>query len=137
VSQEVVIRIAFLVEHARAELTRGQHRCLLCAADSPSIDNGEIRVVTGDGKLYVAPAMIRHYIDSHHYYPPTEFQTALVSSPRIDPVNTDDLCVSCGSKMTVEAVYDDLVRASDRRPVVVTYYNCPSCDVSYKRVHLR
>jgi hypothetical protein len=38
--------------------------------------------VPGSHQVYVAPSMIAHYIDSHEYQPPLEFQEALMLSAR-------------------------------------------------------
>jgi hypothetical protein len=40
-----------------------------------SVDN---LFVPGKNQVYVAPSMITHYIDSHGYQPPLEFQEALM-----------------------------------------------------------
>jgi hypothetical protein len=135
-SMDVASRVEFLAEHARTQLTRGQHRCKLCPLDTGPADQGEIRVVGADGKRYAAPVLIRHYIQAHSYCPPTEFQTALLSSPRLDPDNSDDRCLSCGNTLTKGTTYDDLIRASDRRPIVLTECYCSTCDVRYDRIRL-
>jgi len=70
-------------------LTRGFHRCDLCAASSISmismtvdgdeirLGNGEIRVPGANGVMYAAPTLICHYIDKHEYSPPQEFLDAV------------------------------------------------------------
>lgn len=134
---DVMRRIGFLLEFARTRLTRGSHPCPFCPADDAPLGNGEIRVVSMTGKRYAAPALIGHYIESHHYSPPAEFQAALVGLPAVDPSNAaDDQCLACGSGMAKGLIYDDLIRACDRKPVVVTEYYCASCDVKYDREHL-
>jgi hypothetical protein len=39
--------------------------------------------VPDDRQVFVAPSMIAHYIDSHEYQPPLEFQSAVVRSSRL------------------------------------------------------
>jgi hypothetical protein len=38
-----------------------------------TLGNGEIRVRALDGKIYVAPVLIYHYVASHGYLPPRVF----------------------------------------------------------------
>ena len=58
----------------------GLHSCDLCDRD-PVHDKRELAVPAG-AVLYVAPAMIGHYIDTHGYRPPDEFIRAVESGPR-------------------------------------------------------
>jgi hypothetical protein len=37
------------------------------------LGNGEIHVPGQNGLVYVAPALIHHYVRDHHYQPPAEF----------------------------------------------------------------
>lgn len=75
-------------------LYRGYHACDLCPApplktlangiqmlDHPKerLGNGEIRVRALDGKIYVSPVLIYHYVVGHAYLPPTEFVEALAA----------------------------------------------------------
>lgn len=68
---------------------RGLHHCELCEVESPILvaprkPPGE-RAVLGTGEIhvrgvnhtYVAPTLIIHYIDAHHYAPPFEFIEAV------------------------------------------------------------
>jgi hypothetical protein len=59
-------------------LTRGVHRCELCAT-GPSVasGNGELEVRADDGAIYVAPALVVHYIEEHGYVPPDVVLAAL------------------------------------------------------------
>ena len=51
-------------------LYRGYHRCEICHTGDSG--NGEYWLVTTDGKHYVLPAMVRHYVENHGYCPPTD-----------------------------------------------------------------
>jgi hypothetical protein len=42
--------------------------------------------VPGNGCIYVAPSLIAHYIDSHEYKPPIQFQEAVISCPEMKSV---------------------------------------------------
>ena len=75
-------------------LYRGYHVCDFCPespkktlpngiqiSDHPTerMGNGEIRVQALDGKIYVAPRLIYHYVSGHGYLPPAEFIAALAA----------------------------------------------------------
>ena len=75
-------------------LYRGKHACEFCPEppkkmlpggietfDYPeeTVGNGEIRVRALDGKIYVAPALICHYIACHDYRPPQVFIEAVAA----------------------------------------------------------
>jgi hypothetical protein len=77
---------------APVNLFRGSHACEFCPepptktlpggikiADHPkhTLGNGEIRVRALDGKIYVAPVLICHYVECHQYLPPSEFIEAV------------------------------------------------------------
>jgi hypothetical protein len=74
---------------------RGSHACDLCPAPpyklSPggipmrypppeTLGNGEIRVVGRNGKTYVAPILVLHYVSVHGYLPPQEFVDAVFAT---------------------------------------------------------
>ena len=77
-------------------LYRGKHQCEFCPAPAPDnrngpswttlsreiLGNGEIRVVGVDGVTYVAPVLIRHYVEVHHYAPPRAFVQACLAAER-------------------------------------------------------
>jgi hypothetical protein len=79
---------------APVNLFRGRHACEFCPAppkkrtagglevyDYPeeALGNGEIRVRALDGRIYVAPVLIYHYVVSHGYLPPGEFIAAVTA----------------------------------------------------------
>lgn len=55
----------------------GPHCCELCQKHK---DASNLFVPAGD-LLYVAPAMVVHYIDEHRYQPPSEFVAAVLNAP--------------------------------------------------------
>jgi len=76
-------------------LFRGKHACEFCPAppkkrtpggievpDYPeeALGNGEIRVRALDGRIFVAPALIYHYVVRHEYLPPGEFIAAVAAN---------------------------------------------------------
>lgn len=72
-------------------ITMGKHDCPFCRftggpADF-SFEGLDVQLgvrnifIPADGFLFVAPSLILHYIDSHGYSPPSEFQQAVVACP--------------------------------------------------------
>jgi hypothetical protein len=73
----------------------GWHSCDLCSGNVEGLMSSiayraERRVlgidnvfVPGDGRLYVAPSLILHYIAEHGYAPPQEFQEAVLHCPQM------------------------------------------------------
>jgi hypothetical protein len=55
----------------------GGHDCELCGQCWAS---GNFGVPQGD-LLFVAPEMVAHYVEAHHYRPPAQFITAVTESP--------------------------------------------------------
>ena len=78
----------------RQHRSRGWHSCTLCgeytehratserAGITYRLGHAEIRAVSYDGVLYVAPNLIIHYIVDHLYGPPAEFIDAVRSEVR-------------------------------------------------------
>lgn len=70
-------------------ITRGWHRCSLCAVApvplvetwkgrSAALGHSEIEVIGADGVRYGAPQLIAHYVASHRYQPPAAFVDAVL-----------------------------------------------------------
>jgi hypothetical protein len=62
--------------------------------------------VEGKGKIYAAPTMIVHYIESHSYLPPGEFIDAILADPFID--NQPRLITPRQSARSSPQLWDDL-----------------------------
>lgn len=73
--------------------TRGFHLCVFCTGETIR-GNGEIDVAGPDGRIFVAPSMIWHYVDAHEYQPPLDFIEAVVTTCREDPDETGVLSTS-------------------------------------------
>ena len=56
---------------------RGMHNCELCRRERDARNFG----VPAGPLLYIAPAMVLHYVEQHGYCPPTEFIDAVMVSP--------------------------------------------------------
>jgi hypothetical protein len=70
----------------------GYQRCAFCRfTGGPSelrfderkiqLGNANLFVPAKNGKVYVAPALVAHYVDAHGYLPPMEFQEAVIKCP--------------------------------------------------------
>ncbi|KRR18256.1 hypothetical protein CQ14_25405 [Bradyrhizobium lablabi] len=74
-------------------LTRGWHFCEFCPKPAKTVSpgrirmldpaartlgNGEIRVASAAGIIYVAPLLVLHYVVAHGYLPPQEFIDAVI-----------------------------------------------------------
>jgi len=59
----------------------GSHQCELCPPNSKAPCDSNNLWTPGDGVVYVAPAMILHYIEAHQYKPPDEFIAAVLKCP--------------------------------------------------------
>ena len=57
---------------------RGVHECELCESLLRPTGNGEFWVEHEDGRVFVAPTLIGHYIDAHQYCPPPAFVEAVL-----------------------------------------------------------
>jgi hypothetical protein len=80
-----------LVAPWQPAVTMGKHDCTFCrfTGGPAAFSFGGLDVPLGvsnvfipaDGFLFVAPSLILHYIDSHRYSPPSEFQQAVLVCP--------------------------------------------------------
>jgi hypothetical protein len=60
-------------------ISRGLHFCELCGN---AAGTGEIEVVAPTA-IYVAPVLIIHYVELHHYRPPEEFEMAALKQAKV------------------------------------------------------
>jgi len=76
----------------RLNLYRGTHQCEFCppppeerngmfcsTAPEEVLGNGEIHVLGENGITFVAPVLIRHYVEVHQYAPPPGFVKACLA----------------------------------------------------------
>ncbi|MFT3707632.1 MAG: ATP-binding protein [Archangium sp.] len=67
----------------RLRANRREQRCELCGRrDVARFGRGELFVVGGD-RVFVAPALLGHYVRSHRYRPPAAFVRALREAPTV------------------------------------------------------
>jgi len=75
----------------------GSHDCEFCrftestctlTYQSTTVSYGVSNLyIPGDGRIYVAPSMIVHYIDRHEYSPPQEFCEAVMACADMDSMD--------------------------------------------------
>jgi hypothetical protein len=70
-----------LVEPWQPVVSCGPHQCDLCQFDGP-MHASNLFLPAGD-VIFVAPAMIAHYIAAHHYQPPDAFLAAVTSNAQL------------------------------------------------------
>ena len=68
--------------------TRGWHFCGFCDSRTPvtvtvddetlTLGSAEVRARSADGRIYAAPNLVYHYVETHHYRPPAEFVDAVM-----------------------------------------------------------
>jgi hypothetical protein len=96
VETDFVCKLAdLLVNPWQPAVAMGRHKCGFCRlTGGPSVfrvgnlaSTSEVRIgvsnlwLPADGFLFVAPSLILHYMDSHDYSPPAEFQKAVMACP--------------------------------------------------------
>ena len=76
---------------------RGFHVCDLCDVqvfEMPIVSyegrrvhvgNGEVCVAGSDGRLYIAPTLVAHYVLKHHYRPPEQFVSGVLKAAETIP----------------------------------------------------
>lgn len=75
----IIPRVRFLGPDA----PRSAQVCELCNSEPVPVTSPAL-FVPGDGVMYVAPALLRHYVRKHGYQPPSEFLEALKKYPALD-----------------------------------------------------
>lgn len=70
-------------------LYRGFHACHFCHKDK-ALGNGEIHVLGADGVVFVAPALVWHYVAVHEYRPPAAF-VEVVTALDVRPIAAGEL----------------------------------------------
>lgn len=74
---ERILRMGWMPPNA----PRGSHRCDLCLEGELARSESGAIFVPGTGVLYVAPRLIRHYVQKHGYQPPALFLEAARTRP--------------------------------------------------------
>lgn len=109
VSSEFFLKLAtLLVDPWQPAISTGRHRCDLCrfSGGPQSVSVGEVTVfigsvnlyVPGGGVVYFAPSTLIHYVDSHGYCPPREFQQAVLDCAPMRSISYFKALITNGPK---------------------------------------
>ncbi len=74
----------FVKESWKPWITAGHHHCEFCSPAGPwTLENtGSSEIwLPAQGVIFVAPTLILHYVEAHHYKPPDELLHALMTCP--------------------------------------------------------
>lgn len=74
-----LIRALHKLVHHPVRIAAPLHLCDLCGN---AAGTGEIEVIAPD-VIYVAPTLIAHYVEQHHYCPPAEFEVAALKQAKV------------------------------------------------------
>ena len=77
----------------------GFHLCELCQFDAPACSDNIF--VPHQGKIYVSPVAILHYISAHWYRPPPIFIDAVLTCPPIDSIDYKKAVLANGGRSLV------------------------------------
>lgn len=96
-----ISEIKFLAIYAAAHVMRGYHYCEFCGCEPPRIKIGndmlelgfaELLVRDEGGRMYAAPNLLVHYIETHNYRPPDAFfEAARWTVEHISEWNADEV----------------------------------------------
>jgi hypothetical protein len=79
----------------------GFHFCELCQFDAPRFSSNVF--VPYEGKIYVAPVAIVHYVSAHWYRPPQVFVDAVLTCPPIRSMDYKKAFLVNGGRILVRA----------------------------------
>ncbi len=88
---------------------RGYHYCDLCRFQFEHCGGqGDSNIfVPGNGKVYVCPSLITHYINTHFYLPPREFIEAVYLCPPIHSIEYLKKIEENGGKAIAELIREE------------------------------
>ncbi|WP_139215492.1 DUF7919 family protein [Lysobacter sp. cf310] len=77
-------------------VTAGLHSCELCQFDAPKFSANIF--IPFEGRIFVAPVGIVHYIAAHWYLPPSRFQEAVMHCPSMRSMEYKKAILSNGGR---------------------------------------
>lgn len=96
VSRNFYVRLRQLVENPWQPMAAGGvHACELCQFEPEAAATANVFVPNGKF-IYVAPALILHYINAHGYAPPDEFCEAVLTCPDTRSMDYKRLLLASG-----------------------------------------
>jgi hypothetical protein len=81
-------------------VSAGFHVCELCQFDGPAFSDNVF--VPYQGRIYVAPVAVVHYISAHWYRPPQDFIDAVLKCPPIASMDYKKALLANGGRSLVK-----------------------------------
>ncbi len=81
-------------------ISAGYHSCNLCQFDGPSFKSN--LYIPHEGKIYIAPTAVEHYVATHRYLPPTIFIAAVLACPKMNSIQYKKGILSNGGRVLVK-----------------------------------
>ncbi|QDU30172.1 hypothetical protein ETAA8_52910 [Anatilimnocola aggregata] len=75
-------------------VSAGYHECGICQFGGEKRGTANL-FIPYEGKIYVCPELITHYINAHYYSPPVEFCEAVLACPPMQSMAYKRLLVAC------------------------------------------
>jgi len=98
-SREVFIRLTELARNPwQPFVSIGYHECGLCQFSGEKSGTANL-FIPFQGKIYVCPELITHYINAHYYSPPREFCEAVLACPPMDSMEYKRLLIACNGRV--------------------------------------
>ena len=72
----------------------GIHSCGLCQFEGEKSGTANL-FIPHQGKIYICPELITHYINAHSYKPPDEFCDAVMACPDMRSMEYKRLLIAC------------------------------------------
>jgi len=76
----------------------GYHECELCQHVGERQGTANI-YIPFEGRIFVAPELITHYINAHFYQPPSVFCEAVMACPAMDSMDYKHLLIACHGRV--------------------------------------
>jgi hypothetical protein len=115
VDKDFFLKLCDLIRHPWQPIAcMGFHGCELCqfsGGGDADIDGKRIPgrssanlFIPHEGTIFVAPELIAHYIDAHHYQPPKKFIEAVMACPPMDSMDFKKKLLENGGRELMKAM---------------------------------
>lgn len=116
VSKEFFLKLCQMIQEPWQPpvVPAGVHHCNLCQFSRgggatfeglpvPSASGSNL-FVPYDGKLYVAPILVAHYVDAHRYKPPRVFVEAIMACPPMNSMEYMKVLLANGGRSLIQKI---------------------------------
>ena len=99
ISEDVYRRLkVLLISPFQPFVVAGFHECELCQFEQEAAGSANL-FVPFEGRLFVCPELILHYINAHGYQPPQDFCDAVMACPETRTMEYRRLFLDNGGRM--------------------------------------